>query len=123
MFCEVADDGARAFLRSQRAGAEQVADGHADVWIAARDQDAIVAVAGMTLTKRTARVKGLFVMKTHRRQGLARELLRQLLIRCSGRRVTAFATVRSRPLFEEFGFVVVWHGSHNIVFMEKKEVI
>lgn len=103
---------------------EQVSPSPADEWIEAGSAEVplLLGVVGISHGKATERIKCLFVREGYRRQGLGTALVAGALAKCDrGKAVTAFATARSRPIFEKAGFEAQWTNGNGITFMRKEK--
>lgn len=130
---DVSNENAVAFLKDHQAGKEQVAYGKADLWVGCYVRahwfslsfNKLVGVVGKSATKNTYRIKGLYVTKPYRRRHLAYALVEEILSRnaINPKRTTLYATVRSRDLFKQFGFVIKHENKYKISFMERPKLL
>lgn len=118
-------DEAVKFLRSNEADKEHVAIDGKGHWHAFYQGKTIMGVGAIRKVGNVWRVKGLFVDKKYRGKGLASILVETLLrdikdAHDDSKRITAFATDMSRPIFEKNGFTVKSTAQSGIHFMEKE---
>lgn len=125
----LSNDDAVTFLKSNQANKEQVAYGKADKWLGCYVRahwyslscKKLIGVVGLSITKNTYRIKGLYVQKPYRRRGMGLLLVNELMrkTKLDPKRTTLYATVRSRKLFESVGFKAKHENKYKITFMEK----
>lgn len=118
-------DEAVEFLRGNKANQEHVDIDGKGQWRACSEDGTIVGVAAIRKVGNVWRVKGLFVAPTYRGHGVGSNLVETLLddIKTNtdgSKRITAFATDMSRPIFEKNGFTVKNTNKNGIHFMEKE---
>ena len=118
-------DEAVEFLRDNKANQEHVdIDGNGK-WYAATHGENIVGIGAIRKVGSVWRIKGLYVTKEHRGQGVGSNIIETLLQGIKdnpdgSKRITTFATDMSRPIFEKNGFTVKNTNKNGIHFMEKE---
>lgn len=100
------NDKAIEFMRKNGAGEEQVDLSESSFWCVAVVDNEVVGVAGVNIGKYADRIKGFFVAKEMRNQGIGTALLQDAMKYTKAGRVTAYCTRNSEPLFIKEGFEV-----------------
>ena len=115
----ISNETAVGFLQESKAYKEQIAISAAGAWLGIYDTDRLAGVIGITETKHAARIKGFYVSKEYRGQGIGTQLLRDALDITDRDTITAFATRSSKPIFEAKEFISENTNKHGITFMRR----
>lgn len=94
------------FMQKNGAGEEQVDLSESSFWCVAVVDNEVVGVAGVNIGQYADRIKGFFVAKEMRNQGIGTALLQDAMKYTKAGRVTAYCTRNSEPLFIKEGFEV-----------------
>lgn len=112
-------------LKKNHADKERVdIDGYG-MWWGAYDNGKLIGCCGARIVGQTTlRIKGLFVAKEYRGQGIGSKLtdwaLGGAVFIFTPKRVTAFATDMSKPIFEKCGLLLDHTNKNGIHFMKKE---
>ena len=81
-------------------------DDHWKTFVVAREDGRIVACGGAETYRAAALIRSIAVDRTHRSQGLGRQIVRQLLDRLASRGIRDFyiLTTTAEPYFQKRGF-------------------
>lgn len=116
--CKMEEFNALCFLRSNHAQNERVCISHADKWLCALLNDEVQGVIGILTVGKKTRIKGFFVRKESRKNGVGKMLLNEAVFD-EKLTYTAFATSDSVRLFERDGFNPL-SERNGITFLERK---
>lgn len=105
------------FLRANNSIRQQVSINTKGVHYGYYHEDRLVGVISTNSTKNTIRVKGFLVNQGYSGKGIGTKLLAHIIDETTT--MTAFSTVHSRPLFEQFDFKLVDEKPNNIVFLKR----
>lgn len=94
------------FMKKNHANKEQVDLSESSFWCVAVVDNEVVGVAGVNIGKYADRIKGFFVEKEMRNNGIGTALLQDAMKYTKAGRVTAYCTRNSEPLFIKEGFKV-----------------
>lgn len=109
------------FLKSNQAQKNQVSLNEKGNHYGYYDNDQLLGVISFTDTKNTRRIKGFLVNRRVQKNGIGTKLLESVLV--DDKEMTAFATINSYNLFEQFGFIKINENGNNISFMKKTSTI
>lgn len=109
------------FLKGAKAEKEQVTITSSYIWLGFFKNEWLEGVVGINESSKKARIKSLYVLKKYRRAGIGTLLVMKAAECCEEREVTAFATTRSRGIFEKLGFEAQWTNKNGITFLRKEK--
>lgn len=121
----VSNEQALYFLKRHKANKEQISITSCELWYAMVEDNPsitpiITGVLGIVFMRSSIRIKCLFVSPIDRKRGIATQLLEKALEGRKDKVFSAYATVRSKPLFEKYGFEVKsTRTSNNVSYMVK----
>ena len=94
------------FMYKNGAGEEQVDLSESSFWCVAVVDNEVVGVSGVNIGKYADRIKGFFVIKEMRNNGIGTALLQDAMKCTKAGRVTAYCTRKSEGIFTRYGFKV-----------------